>query len=81
MPEIHHTADFSRLTKGRKSDRGADELTKLYFYIIVNVQVPLPADKSGRMSFTAQQEIVATYATIEQYKRYWRNLTRSVSGR
>jgi len=37
--------------------------------MIADVQVPLPVDENGEISPTAQQEIAAIYATIEQYKR------------
>lgn len=59
---------FRELAKGRKGDRGEDEFTKLYPSMIADVDIPLPVDKDGVVSLTAQKEIAAIYDTVEQYR-------------
>jgi len=60
---------FRQLAKGRKGDRGEDEFTKLYPSMIVDVDIPLPADSNGNISLNVQKEIAAMYDSVEQYRR------------
>ena len=59
---------FRGLAKGRRGDRGEDEFTKLYPSMIRDVEIPLPVDKNGSISLSAQKEIAAMYDSAEQYR-------------
>jgi len=57
-----------RAKKGRIGDNGENEYTSLPPFMLKDIEVGIPVDENGEISINLQQEIVASYLAIEQYR-------------
>lgn len=59
---------FRQAKKGRTGDRGENEYTSLPPFMLQNIKVGVPVDKSGAISIDLQREVAETHLLVEQYR-------------